>query len=297
MTIRALGYLGVESPNHKEWETFGPEVLGLQVSDITNDGSVLLRVDDRAHRIAVHPGERDRMSYAGWEVGSAAELDEDVARLEAAGIRVRRAVDEELAARGVTGMATFTDPLGLTHELFYGQLSHPRTFQPGRPIKGFVTGEQGLGHAVFVVPDLDKAAPFYEDAMGFRLSDTIHMDGFADFRFYHCNPRHHSMAILGIPGVKGLQHLMLQLVDLDDVGTALDICQERDIQITLTFGRHTNDRMVSFYLRSPGGFEIEYGWGGLEVDDTTWTVGSYTAPSIWGHKFVATTTGTSLEEA
>lgn len=297
MPVRALGYLGVESPNHKEWETFGPEVLGLQVADITNDGSVLLRVDDRAHRIAVHPGERDRMSYAGWEVGSASELEDDVARLEAAGVQVRRGTDEELAARGVTAMASFTDPMGLTHELFYGQLSHPGTFQPGRPIKGFVTGEQGLGHAVFVVPHLDRAATFYENAMGFRLSDTIHMEGFADFRFYRCNPRHHSMAILGIPGVKGLQHLMLQLVDLDDVGTALDICQERDIQISLTFGRHTNDRMVSFYLRSPGGFEIEYGWGGLEVDDTTWTVGSYTAPSIWGHKFVATTTGTSLEEA
>ena len=33
-------------------------------------GAVLLRMDDTDHRIAVHHGERNRMLYAGWDVGS-----------------------------------------------------------------------------------------------------------------------------------------------------------------------------------------------------------------------------------
>jgi 3,4-dihydroxy-9,10-secoandrosta-1,3,5(10)-triene-9,17-dione 4,5-dioxygenase len=42
--------------------------------------------------------------------------------------------------------------------------------------------------------------------------------------------------------------------------------------------------MVSFYVQSPAGFAIEYGCGGIAVDDTTWRVGYYDRPSIWGHK-------------
>ena len=52
----------------------------------------------------------------------------------------------------------------------------------------------------------------------------------------------------------------------------------------MTLGRHTNDRMTSFYVRTPSGFEIEYGTGGLLVDDATWVVRPYDAGSVWGHK-------------
>ncbi len=53
-----------------------------------------------------------------------------------------------------------------------------------------------------------------------------------------------------------------------------------------TLGRHVNDRMVSFYLQSPSGFGIEYGWDAIEVDDTTWSVRKYDRGSIWGHRDV-----------
>ena len=42
--------------------------------------------------------------------------------------------------------------------------------------------------------------------------------------------------------------------------------------------------MVSFYLASPSGFALEYGWGAREVDDATWQVEYYDSlDSIWGH--------------
>jgi hypothetical protein len=46
----------------------------------------------------------------------------------------------------------------------------------------------------------------------------------------------------------------------------------------------SNDHMVSFYLRTPSGFNVEYGWGAREVDDATWQVQVHTAGSIWGHQ-------------
>jgi hypothetical protein len=42
--------------------------------------------------------------------------------------------------------------------------------------------------------------------------------------------------------------------------------------------------MVSFYMRSPAGFEIEYGFGARTVDDATWKVQHHHAGSMWGHR-------------
>ena len=56
--------------------------------------------------------------------------------------------------------------------------------------------------------------------------------------------------------------------------------------ISASLGRHVNDEMLSFYLRSPSGFDIEFGWGGLLVDDdATWLSRESTAVSRWGHAF------------
>lgn len=52
----------------------------------------------------------------------------------------------------------------------------------------------------------------------------------------------------------------------------------------MTLGRHTNDQMVSFYVRTPAGFDIEYGWGATEVDEQTWSVAKYSRTSVWGHE-------------
>ena len=52
--------------------------------------------------------------------------------------------------------------------------------------------------------------------------------------------------------------------------------------INRTLGRHTNDHMVSFYMASPSGFEVEYGWGARTVDDSTWQVQQHTTGSMWG---------------
>ena len=39
------------------------------------------------------------------------------------------------------------------------------------------------------------------------------------------------------------------------------------MEITSTVGCHTTDRMVSVYVRSPAGFQVEHGHGGRLVDD------------------------------
>jgi len=54
----------------------------------------------------------------------------------------------------------------------------------------------------------------------------------------------------------------------------------------LTLGRHTNDQMFSFYVRSPAGFSVEYGWGARVIDDNKWQVQLHRTGSVWGHRLV-----------
>ena len=95
--IESLGYIGFRSPKAEEWLTFGPDVLGLEVAGRGPDGAVRLRVDDVAHRIVVHPGERDDPAYLGWTVAGQNALDAALVALEKKALTVERG-DPELAA-------------------------------------------------------------------------------------------------------------------------------------------------------------------------------------------------------
>lgn len=281
--IQSLSYVGFTSPNAAEWRTFGPEVLGAELTDDGPDGAVRLRLDDAAWRVAIHPGDTDDLGYIGWAVADAGALSEAIEHLTAAGVNVQRGDDALAADRSVADLAWFVDPFGFRHELSHGQHEGTEPFTPGRSMGGFVTGDGGLGHIVLIVPDLAAATDFYLGTLGFAHSDDIDMGLFV--RFAHCNPRHHTLAFSELPGMAGVHHLMIEVADPDDVGRALDIVNERSIPLAMGLGRHTNDEMTSFYVRTPSGFEIEYGSGGRLIDTSApWVPEQFDAMSYWGHK-------------
>ncbi len=281
--IRNLAYAGFISPNAAEWRAFGPDVLGAQVVDGADD-AVRLRIDDRAWRIAVHPGEHDDIAYFGWAVTDD-EIAGTIERAEGFGCTVH--VDDALAAeRQVGRLAWFEDPFGVRHELI-DEIAGPEVFTPGRSMEGpFVTGEQGLGHVVLVLPDAERGREFVTGVLGMALSDVI-TTGPVVVDFYHCRTseaRHHTLATMSIPGMVGFFHLMLEVAEIDDVGRALDRVKKLKMTLPMDLGKHPNDLMTSFYVRGPSGFDIEYGTGGLVVDDADWEVGAYDHVSLWGHR-------------
>lgn len=195
-----------------------------------------------------------------------------VDRLGAARIEVHPGDGELASARPDDVVGWFIDPFGIRHELVRG-LRQGTAFRPGRELGGpFVTGEQGLGHIVLFVPDLERGHHFFQDVLGLVVSDDIE-SGPMHVRFYHCPgraARHHTVALTAIPARVGLHHLMLEVAEIDDVGRALDLVKKRGIPVQMDLGRHPNDLMTSFYVRTPSGFDIEYGTGGVVVDDATW---------------------------
>ena len=290
-SITQLGYLGIGVSDINAWEEFATQTLGLQVSEREDDGTLLLRLDDYHHRFLIHPTGEDDVSYIGWEVTGTHELRAMEEQLRAAGVEVQQGTPEEATARRVVDLIKYKDPSGNSSEIFYGPLmAYNQPFRSPRPLSGFIGAEQGLGHMVITMDDFEQSVEFYRDVLGMRISDYIDLvrpiGEAVKLAFFHCNPRHHTIAFYARPNPpKRLNHFMLQVQSMDDVGSTYYLCQDKGVPIARSLGRHTNDHMVSFYMNSPSGFEVEYGWGARVVDDSTWQVQSHNAGSIWGHKF------------
>jgi hypothetical protein len=103
------------------------------------------------------------------------------------------------------------------------------------------------------------------------------------------NERHHSVAIAAVnrmplnPICTRVQHLNIQVADLDDMTAAYQRVRELGFRMALGVGQHTNDKELSFYAVTPSGFEWEVGWNPIVVDENTWEPTTYRGISIWGH--------------
>jgi 2,3-dihydroxybiphenyl 1,2-dioxygenase len=280
MDIGALGYVGVHASSLEDWTSFSTRFLGMQLVDKA-DKRIALRMDDRKQRILVNEDGGEGVAFFGWEAADAAALERCAARLEHAGVAVSRGSRALADARRVKDLIVLADPLGNRLEIFHGAESASDPFKPGRSISGFRTGPLGMGHAVLHVKNINDVLPFYQDVLGFRLSDYM-VRPFNAY-FFHANPRHHSIAFIET-GRNATHHLMVELFSLDDVGQCYDLARGEEGRIGVTLGRHINDEVTSFYSNSPSGFMVEYGWGGRVIDVDNWEPEEVTwGPSMWGH--------------
>ena len=285
-----LGYLGFGVSDVGSWSDFAANILGLQVQPPDADGSVLLRLDEHHHRFILTEDSRDDLALVGWEVRDEQNLMALARRLESAGIDYRLGDADALNRRRVVNLLQFEDPNGITTEAYCGPLiDRADPFRSPRSLSGFLADDRGLGHITIAVDSLHDSLHFYRDVLGLRMSDWIRpqpergVESNLNIAFLHCNPRHHSLAFWEAPMPKRLHHVMLQLNDVDDVGSTYYLCQQNNVPIDLSLGRHTNDKMLSFYMKTPSGFDVEFGWGAIEIDDDNWTVQLHTNGSSWGH--------------
>lgn len=291
--IRGLGYLRVQSTDLDRWRELTVEALGLVETTGPCQDGLYLRMDEREARLVVLPGVVDRVLAVGWEVRDQFALARVGRAVEAAGFGVKQLSQSECDERRVEACLLFEDPAGTPVEVFFGPvLDHDpvRT----RWTQSFVTGGQGMGHVVLPTTHVTETVQFYTEVLGFLPRGAVRigpkkLTGSEEtplrVRFMGVNQRHHSLAVCPAPHgeAPGLVHLMMEVDSLDAVGRALDEVNRRGFSVSSTLGRHTNDKMVSFYVRAPGGWDLEYGCEGLVVDEDHYTAEEITADSYWGH--------------
>ncbi|MBS0292090.1 MAG: VOC family protein [Proteobacteria bacterium] len=291
MDIRGLAYVVAQTTDMPRWKNFAENVLGMMTAP-TADGGLLVRMDERQFRFAVEPGARDAYAASGWEVASQAAFDAAVQALRAADVAH---VLEDAAfcrKRCAQQVVSFCDPSGNRHEVVWGFKSDFAHFASPMGVARFITGGIGMGHTVLPCPDFARTAAFFKDVMGFGLSDIMNFEPpgtegvVLPIHFLHCNNgRHHSLAIAGFPVESGCVHVMVEVEDMPEVGRAMDRMVAHKVQQTATLGQHTNDKMISFYMRTPSNFDIEFGYNGAVIDWSEHIAHEFTRVSLWGHDF------------
>ncbi|OBJ83405.1 2,3-dihydroxybiphenyl 1,2-dioxygenase [Mycobacterium gordonae] len=290
--FKSLGYITISTDDIERWRHFAFGVLGFAEGSGPDPTALYLRMDERAARIVLVPGDTERVLAVGWEVRDGAALRRLKSVLDGAGIAFRELSTREADARRVEEVITFEDPAGITLEVFHGAvLDHTPVVTPFGA--RFVTGDQGLGHVVLPATDPGGLFDFYTEILGFRSRGAFRIPAPPEFgpirvRFLGINARHHSLAIAPAMHQRdpGVVHIMVEVDTLDAVGQALDRVNAEGIQVSSTLGRHTNDKMVSFYVRAPGDWDIEFGTDGMRVDENSYTAEEITADSYWGHQWV-----------
>jgi 3,4-dihydroxy-9,10-secoandrosta-1,3,5(10)-triene-9,17-dione 4,5-dioxygenase len=250
-------------------------------------------MDYHPYRLFVQHSAHDGLAVCGWETNNQQGLDEVAAALTEADVAFEWADQLLISKRRVQNLLSFTDPAGNQHEAYWGVVSDFKAFNSPQGVPGFVTTDQGLGHVVLPAPNFSETAQFFTEILGFGLSDLMKLRFTPDpeepikrLWFMHCNRRHHSLGLLEIPHPAGCIHVMTEVNAIDEVGRCNDRRIAADIKLSGTLGRHANDHMVSFYMQSPAGFDIEYGAEGRTVDDwSRYEVFESTVPSFWGHDF------------
>ncbi|MEO0030291.1 MAG: hypothetical protein RIS94_49 [Pseudomonadota bacterium] len=290
MEVAALGYSVVTATDPASWVRFGEDIAGFSAHEVP--GGIALRMDDRTGRIFVEQGESDGYRASGWELRTRRAFEAALVELGEKDVAFTHSTPAERALRHVVDMVWFTDPAGNRHELAFGYVSAFDRFVSPQAVKGFVTGDLGYGHVVLPAPQIDACRDFLIDVLGLGVSDfMVHRpmgpDGPAmRIDFLHCgNGRHHSLALFEGPVPAGCVHMMVEVPNLDEVGRAYDRMLRADARLMATLGKHTNDHMTSFYVATPGGFALEYGFGGLQVDWDRHTEFEFTQVSLWGHDF------------
>lgn len=285
-----LGYVVIETEKFADWRRFGRDAIGMHLDETLPD-VMRFRLDGNQCRFLLQHGPAEDATALGWQLDDHATFDVIEARIRSHGVPISAGSDEEAQLRGVERLVRFPGPNGLTQEMYVNPLTTTVPLQLAAT-GGFVTGDSGMGHVAIATKKPHQMRGYYSTVFDARLSDYIDetISGLKfKIRFLRVNERHHTVAIASVnrlpinPIRTRIQHLNIQVAELDDMTTSYQRVKDLGFQMALSVGQHTNDKELSYYAMTPSGFEWEVGWNPIVVDENTWEPTTHQGISIWGH--------------
>jgi catechol 2,3-dioxygenase len=242
----ALDHLRLDSPDPKALAAFYARVLGMSVSRLDGDSYL---AEGHERRLVIGHGEPRGHPWSAFALQDDEQLEryrrflrergaEPLASptpLFAQGGFALRDPDGRLAVFGVRGREPAAAASGL----------------PGR-----------LQHVVVASERFPAMMAFYRDALGFLVSDTVHVDdgkgglGEVNVCFLRGNLEHHSFAVFRAPK-SASDHFALEVPGWDDIRDWADHFAACDVGIWWGPGRHGAGNNLFFMVKDPDGNNIE----------------------------------------
>jgi len=243
-------------------ERFYNDTWHLETVAKTGDAAYLRGAGSFHHILSLHRSDKPDVRNVSFSVGSRADLDAIAQRTQAAGGRLLSG-PQPLDEPGGGIAVVVADPQGRILRFVHGDVRHAENSHKDAPRR--------ITHVVFNSSDVTSAQRFFEDALGFRLSDRTKI-----MAFMRCNSDHHSIA-LADSDADTLNHIAFVMPDLDAVMRGAGRMVDAGWPIEWGVGRHGPGNNVFSYFVGPDDFVIEYTADVLQVDDSYKTGG----PSDW----------------
>jgi catechol-2,3-dioxygenase len=252
--VTALRSVDIGTPNLALSERFYTSTWGLDVV-ARNEDAVYLRASGTDHHVlALHRSDRPEILSVTFRAASAEGLAAIADNVVQHGAQVQAGPRPNRSPDGGT-ILTIREPQGGILRFIHGDRQHETSNEvPDRPFR--------LAHVNLNSTDVDAEAAFYEQALGFRLTDRSKM-----MAFLRCNSDHHAV-VLAEAKVNGLNHIAFVVPDWESVMRASGRMSDAGYPIAWGVGRHGPGDNVFAYFIDPVGFVIEYTAEVLQVDDT-----------------------------
>ncbi|MBO0906090.1 VOC family protein [Jiella sonneratiae] len=241
--VTRISHATFTTPDLDRLTDYYVEVLGLSLAARDKDRAFLATVTGQ-QALVLEKGEVPFCTKIAFQIAPGRELGE-----VAKGLAERHGIDAERRSDAMPGVAeilSFADPKGTTIELFSD--AEPVAFD--RTPKGFVPLK--LGHIAFKATELQPLVRFYEEVLGFRVSDW--REDF--FVWMRCGPDHHTANFVRGDKPK-MHHVAFELKDQAEIIRACDFLGKNGFPLIYGPGRHVIGDNIFTYHRNPDGQIVE----------------------------------------
>ena len=177
---------------------------------------------------------------------------------------------------GEPGAIRLYAPNGIAVEIGVGRRQdRNRTAREAGPTIG------SFDHLSFSAEDMGAFVRFFEDVLGFRLSDSVNQER----HWLRCGPNHHTVAVF--TGPDGLHHYAFETDDIRGLAALGDVLAARGQNFIWGPGRHGLGANIFTYHLDPAGAVLEVTSDMLQIADDeeyeaqVWTDGLKSAVR-WG---------------
>ena len=251
--VGALRSVEITTPSLGASADFYTKIWGLDVAAEAGGTVYLAATGADFHVVELTQGEQAALRKVTFRVRSGDDLDRLFARACEAACEI---ITPPAPSRAPSGGEHFVvrEPQGCCMEFVHGDRTKTARVVADRP--------ERLAHVNINSADIDKLSTFYQQVLGFRLTDRS-----KQMAFLRCNSDHHAVVLADAP-VNGLNHIAFLMPDLESVMRGSGRMVDHGFPIGWGVGRHGPGDNVFAYFVDPTGIAIEYTAEVLQVDDS-----------------------------
>lgn len=264
-SVTHLRHVDLAIPDFAKQLEFYQRVWGLtRVAEDSGIAFLAAEGSPEQYVVRLRASRDKRLDLISFGAASAADVDALATRLSGAGVRLVSEPAKLKTPGGGYGFRFF-DIDGRTIEV-----SSDVAARAHRRIEEREAIPVRLSHVVVNAVDPLQTRRFYEEQLGFRLTDTLVSRQLGDFMYFlRCNPVHHSFAIARGPHVS-LHHASFEMRGIDEYMRGTGRVLRAGAPKLWGPGRHLAGDNTFTYFLDPHGNTVEYTTELEVIDEDRW---------------------------